>query len=221
MSFIASSSQTPYITLAPHVDNSKPDSSENYDDEGWTLVMHRRGRKRRMQMIKPARMRISMVRKLIEPIRQKIQRKSILVKNKGFPAQSLRKLVTLDRYMPIETRRIENALAACYHINEEKTLIEPAMKESHAHSSNLAHGVCITEISFNDEDLLLGLKLHNQLPFIKGYVDEKMVNRILVDDGSTVNILSLKTMKELGIPMDELFPSHLMIQSFNKKGKTP
>jgi hypothetical protein len=95
------------------------------------------------------------------------------------------------------------------------------MKESHAHSSNLAHGVCITEISFNNKDLLLGSKLHNQLPFIKGYVDEKMVNRILVDDGSTVNILPLKTMKELGIPMDELFLSHLMIQSFNKKGKMP
>jgi hypothetical protein len=42
-----------------------------------------------------------------------------------------------------------------------------------------------------------------------------------VDDGSTVNILPLKTMKELGIPMDELFLSHLMIQSFNKKGKMP
>jgi hypothetical protein len=218
-SFIASSSQTPCITLAPHVDNSKPDSSENYDDEGWILVIHRRGRKRRMQMTKPARMRISTVRKLIEPIRRKIQRKSIPVKNKGFSAQSLRKLVTLDGYMPIETRRIENALAACYHIDEEKTLIEPVMKESHAHSSNLAHGVCITEISFNDEDLLLGSKLHNQLPFIKGYVDEKMVNRILVDDGSAVNILPLKTMKELGIPMDELFPSHLMIQGFNQEGQ--
>jgi len=219
-SFTASSSQTPCITLAPHVDNSKLDSSENYDDKGWTLVMHRRGRKRRIQMTKPTRMRISMVRKLIdEPICQKIQRKSIPVKNEGFSTQSLKKPVTLNGYIPIETRRIENALATCYHIDEEKTLIEPVMKESHAHSSNLAHGVCITEISFNDEDLLLGSKLHNRLSFIKGYVDEKMVNRILVDDGSAVNMLPLKTMKELGISMDELFPSHLMIQGFNQKGQ--
>jgi hypothetical protein len=85
------------------------------------------------------------------------------------------------------------------------------MKESNDDSLNLSHGVCTTKISFNDEYLLLGLKLHNQPLFIKGYVDEKMVNRILVDDGSTINILPLKTMKELGIPMDELFPSHLMI----------
>jgi len=219
-SFTASSSQTPYITLAPHVDNSKPDSSENYDDEGWTLFMHRRGRKRHIHMTKPTRMKILMVRKLFdEPIRRKIQRKSIPVKNEGFSAQSLRKPVTLNGYMPIRMRRIENALAACYHIDEEKTLIEPVMKESHAHSSNLAHGVCITEISFNDEDLLLGSKLHNWLPFIKGCIDEKMVNRILVDDGSAVNILPLKTMKELGIPMDELFPSHPMIQCFNQEGQ--
>jgi hypothetical protein len=72
-SFTASSSQTPYITLAPQVDNLKPDSSENYDDEGWTLGMYRRGRKKRMQMTKPTRMRISKVRKLIdEPTHRKI-----------------------------------------------------------------------------------------------------------------------------------------------------
>jgi hypothetical protein len=218
-SFIASSSQTPCITLTPHVDNSKPDSSENYDDEGWTLVMHRRGRKRHMQMTKPTRMRISTVRKLIEPTRRKIQRKSIPFRNEGFSTQSLRKPVTLNEYMPIEMRRIENVLVACYHVDEEKTHTKPVMKENHDDSSNLSHGVCTTEISFNNEDSLLGSKLYNRSLFIKGYVDEKMMNRILVDDGSAVNILPLKTMKELGIPMDELFPSHLMIQSFNQGGQ--
>jgi len=113
--------------------------------------------------------------------------------------------------MPIEMRRIENALVAYYYIDEEKTLIEPVIKESHDPSSNLPHGVCITEISFNDEDLLVGSKLYNLSLFIKRYVDEKMMNRILMDDGSAVNILPLKTMKELEIPMDKLFPSHLMI----------
>jgi len=113
--------------------------------------------------------------------------------------------------MPIEMRRIENVLVTCYHVDEEKTPIKPVMKEGYDDSSNLSHGVCTTEISFNDEDLLLGSKLHNRSLFIKGYVDQKMVNCILVDDGSAVNILPLKTMKELGIPMDELFPSHLMI----------
>jgi hypothetical protein len=116
-------------------------------------------------------------------------------RNEGFLAQILRKPVTLNEYMPIEMRRIENALVACYRINEEKTLIEPVMKESYDHFSNLTYGVCIIEISFNDEDLLVGSKFHNRSLFIKRYVDEKMVNRILMDDGSAVN----KTMKEQGI----------------------
>jgi len=169
-------------------------------------------------MTKPTRMRILTVRKLIEPTRRKIQRKSIPVRNEGFSTQSLRKPVTLNEYMPIEMRRIENVPVACYHVDEEKTHTKPVMKENHDDPSNLSHGVCTIEISFNNEDLLLGSKLYNRSLFIKGYVDEKMMNRILVNDGSAVNILPLKTMKELGIPMDELFPSHLMIQSFNQGG---
>jgi len=67
----------------------------------------------------------------------------------------------LNEYLPIEIRRMENVLVACYHVDKEKTLIEPVIKESHVDSSNLSYGVCTTEISFNDEDLLLGSKLHN------------------------------------------------------------
>jgi len=63
--------------------------------------------------------------------------------------------------MPTEMKRIENVLVACYHIDEEKTPIESVMKKSHDDSSNLSHGICTTKISFNDEDLLLGSKLHN------------------------------------------------------------
>jgi len=220
MSFTASSSQTPCITITPQVDDLKPEWSENYDDEGWTLVTRKRGRRKHMQMTKPTRMRISMVRKLIgEPIRRKTQQKSIPVRKEDFSAQSIRKPVTLNEYMPTEMKRIENVPVACYQVDEEKTPIDYVMKKSHDDSSNLSHGVCTTEISFNDEDLLLGSKLHNRPLFIKGYVDEKIVNRILVDDGSAVNILPLKTMRELGIPMDELFPSHLMIQGFNQGGQ--
>ncbi|KAF9665074.1 hypothetical protein SADUNF_Sadunf16G0084300 [Salix dunnii] len=220
MSFTASSNQTPCITLTPLVDDLKPEWSENYDDEGWTLVTRRRGRRKYMQMIKPTRMRISMVRKLIgEPIRRKTQQKSIPVRKEAFSTQSIRKPITLNEYMPTEMKRIENIPIACYQVDEEKTPIDYVMKKNHDDSANLSHGVCTTEISFNDEDLLLGSKLHNRPLFIKGYVDEKKVNRILVDDGSAVNILPLKTMRELGIPMDELFPSHLMIQGFNQGGQ--
>ena len=52
-----------------------------------------------------------------------------------------------------------------------------------------------------------------------GYAREQKINRILVDDGFAVNILPLKTMKELGIPLDELIQSRLMIQGFNQGGQ--
>jgi hypothetical protein len=89
-----------------------------------------------------------------------------------------------------------NIFIIYYHVDEEKTPTEPVMKKNYDDSSNLSHGVCTIEISFTNIDLLLGSKLYNWPLFIKGHVDEKMVNRILVDDGSTINILPHKTMKE-------------------------
>jgi hypothetical protein len=66
-------------------------------------------------------------------------------------------------------------------------------------SFNLSQGVCTTEISFNDEDLLFGSKLHKQYFYIKRYIDEKMMNCILMDNDLTINILPFKIIKELEI----------------------
>jgi len=55
------------------------------------------------------------------------------------------------------------------------------------------------QISFNDGDLLLGSKLHKHYFFIKRYINEKMVNCILMDNDLTINILALKIIKELEI----------------------
>ncbi|KAH0702294.1 hypothetical protein KY285_016572 [Solanum tuberosum] len=52
-----------------------------------------------------------------------------------------------------------------------------------------------------------------------GFAREKRVNRILVDGGSGINILPIRTMKELGISTTELTNSHLMIQGFNQGGQ--
>jgi len=91
---------------------------------------------------------------------------------------------------------MKNIFIACYHVNEEKTHTKKVMKERYDDSPNFPHGVCTTKISFNDEDLLLGSKLYNWPLFIKWYVNEKMVNCILMDDDSAVNILPLKTIKK-------------------------
>ncbi|KAL0387697.1 UNVERIFIED_CONTAM: hypothetical protein Sradi_2651500 [Sesamum radiatum] len=78
---------------------------------------------------------------------------------------------------------------------------------------------CMSTITFTDEDLLLGSKPHNRPLFIAGCVREQKVNRILIDGGSAVNILPLRILKELGIPIDELSNSCLMIQGFNQGGQ--
>ncbi|PIN12021.1 hypothetical protein CDL12_15371 [Handroanthus impetiginosus] len=45
------------------------------------------------------------------------------------------------------------------------------------------------------------------------------VNRILIDDGSAVNIMPKSSMKRLGIPIEDLSCSQLIIQSFNQDGQ--
>ena len=37
-----------------------------------------------------------------------------------------------------------------------------------------------------------------------------------MDNGSAINIMPLRTIKQLGIPMDDLLQSRLMIQGFNQ-----
>ncbi|KAI3457318.1 hypothetical protein Pfo_013981 [Paulownia fortunei] len=73
------------------------------------------------------------------------------------------------------------------------------------------------KISSNEVCLFIAWsKPHNRPLFITGYTREQKVNRILIDGGSAVNILPLRTLKELGISMDELANSRLMIQGFNQ-----
>ena len=52
-----------------------------------------------------------------------------------------------------------------------------------------------------------------------GYIREQRINHILIDDGSAVNILPLNIIKELGVLLDELSQSRLMIQGFNRDGQ--
>ena len=73
-----------------------------------------------------------------------------------------------------------------------------------------------SSIIFTDDDRLLGSKIHNRPLFVTGYIQEQRVNRIIIDGGFAVNILPLKILKELGISLDELLPSRLMIQGFTK-----
>ncbi|KAL0347659.1 UNVERIFIED_CONTAM: hypothetical protein Scaly_1781900 [Sesamum calycinum] len=104
-----------------------------------------------------------------------------------------------------------NAMHGANITNNEDTLFE---KEDSSDTDD-----CISTITFTDEDLLLGSKPHNRPLFVAGYVREQKVNGILIDGGFIVNILPLRILKELGIPINELSNSCLMIQGFNQGGQ--
>ncbi|KAM1940933.1 hypothetical protein ACFX13_028575 [Malus domestica] len=74
-------------------------------------------------------------------------------------------------------------------------------------------------INFTDEDLLLGSRPHNRLLFVSGYIREHKVNRMLMDGGSAINIKLKSTMITIGIKVDELSLSCLLIQGFNQGGQ--
>ena len=112
--------------------------------------------------------------------------------------------------MPKEFKDESPMLITCYHIDgnvENKDNIDTLTFE--------ASQLSTTRINFSDEDLLLGSTPPNRPLFVVGYIREQRVNRILIDDGSAVNILPLNTIKELRVPLDELSQSRLMIQGFN------
>ncbi|KAH0642361.1 hypothetical protein KY290_033954 [Solanum tuberosum] len=88
--------------------------------------------------------------------------------------------------------------------------IEPSSHEVHA---------CDTKITFTANELLFGETLHNRPLYMVGHVLEKKINRVLIDEGSGVNILPIHTLKELGITTEELSESRLLIQGFNQGGQ--
>jgi hypothetical protein len=96
---------------------------------------------------------------------------------------------------------------------EEVHLGEAKMREKEENEIYAAEEVfaqcasCHGKITFTDEDLLLGSKPHNRPLFVSGYIREEKVSRILIDDGSAVNIMSKVTMKRLGISTEELSKS--------------
>ncbi|KAG9450485.1 hypothetical protein H6P81_010450 [Aristolochia fimbriata] len=78
---------------------------------------------------------------------------------------------------------------------------------------------CPPCITFREEDAQLGSKNHNRPLFVSGYVRDHKINRILVDCGSAVNILPIRTMKNIGLSAGDLSPSSLLIQGFNQEGQ--
>ncbi|KAG9458163.1 hypothetical protein H6P81_002671 [Aristolochia fimbriata] len=93
-------------------------------------------------------------------------------------------------------------------LKEEQAIEPPQIKEVHS-----------TSISFNESDMLLGERFHNRPLFVSGAIKDRWINRILLDSGSTVNILPIQTLKNVGLVANDLQASSLMIQGFNQEGQ--
>ncbi|KAG9442418.1 hypothetical protein H6P81_018272 [Aristolochia fimbriata] len=97
---------------------------------------------------------------------------------------------------------------------------EDAYTKAHLAKSEEALAVtCPPCITFREEDAQLGKRNHNRPLFVSSYIRDHKINRILNDCGSAVNILPIRTMKNIGLSADDLSPSSLLIQGFNQEGQ--
>ncbi|MGV7988821.1 retropepsin-like aspartic protease, partial [Mycobacterium kansasii] len=60
---------------------------------------------------------------------------------------------------------------------------------------------------------------HNRPLMIEGYICGKKIKQIMIDNGSTVNLLPLSMIGKLGYRRFDLRPSGMMIQGFNQDGQ--
>jgi hypothetical protein len=217
----------------------KPSSEE----EGWTLVTHRKSRKQHnpKPRVTYARGRHQMSRSMI-PHKGRVM-DNLKTQQKGVRIEevlqkSSHSPITLLEFFPegyfAEDLVTTAYMTSCHEVDErdgsvqgeeevhlgEAKMIEKEENEIYAAEEVFAQCAnCHGKITFTDEDLLLGSKPHNRPLFVSGYIHEEKVSRILIDDGSAVNIMSKVTMKRLGISTEELSKSQLVIQGFNQEGQ--
>ncbi|KAG9458357.1 hypothetical protein H6P81_002865 [Aristolochia fimbriata] len=115
---------------------------------------------------------------------------------------SITNVVHDDLDLPIRSRQ------ALINTLKEEQAEPPQIKEVHS-----------TSISFKESDMLLGERSHNQLLFVSEAMKDRWINRILLDNGSAVNILPIQTLKNVGLDANDLQASSLMIQGFNQEGQ--
>ncbi|XP_071932994.1 uncharacterized protein [Coffea arabica] len=219
-----------HSTLQEHVYEDEKALQPDVDDEGWTLVTRRRRRKSYPSSKASKVLTRSMVTwKKKEKDVKKTNDCRNLQGGRIFKQKS-RTPITLKEFLPkkfFDVDVVASHTTRVDHIEEQKDNARKSLCEMARASIGNEGGrvptsneeVNVTSITFTSEDLLLGSTPHNRPLFVTGYAKEQKVNRMLIDGGSAVNILPLKTLKELGIPVDELSNSRLMIQGFNQGGQ--
>ncbi|KAL4619838.1 hypothetical protein ACB092_06G109700 [Castanea dentata] len=86
-------------------------------------------------------------------------------------------------------------------------------------SAEAIHAVFCYDILDKEEDTNHGSKLQNRPLYVFGYAREQKIDHILINGGSAINILPKMTMRWLGLTMEDLSHSRLVIQGFNQGGQ--
>lgn len=99
-------------------------------------------------------------------------------------------------------------------------LLNCSMKEAlYAQHTAALYAQQTASISFTNDDMLIGTSAHNRLLYVTGVCDTMRINRILVDPGSSINLLSLNTLKSLSFSVRRLSTEKISIHGFDHKSR--
>ncbi|XP_031127546.1 uncharacterized protein LOC116029639 [Ipomoea triloba] len=191
--------------------SSKPQQNDSTSEGKWVIVTHRKKKS------EPVRHPMHTVQSWVA--KTSANGHARRSKMKGHVKQP-RAPVPLAQYMP-KGFNLQGAgnISSCLNTNDKQVDAGECSSPKHTEDEEVQMHRAASysaEITFKDEDLLLGGAPHNRPMFVEGYTRGQKLKRILVDQGSAVNILSLRALKNLGGSSDELAQSRLMIQGFNQ-----
>lgn len=83
------------------------------------------------------------------------------------------------------------------------------------HMKEALYATHTASISFNENDLLTGTTEHNRPLYVTGMCEGTRINRILVDPGSSVNLMPIKTLKNLALSIKHLSTDKISMKGFD------
>ena len=84
----------------------------------------------------------------------------------------------------------------------------------------LCNFLSANEITFREEDKVIASDNHNRPLYIEGNIGTAHLRRILIDPGSAVNILPIRSLTRAGFTLDDLEPTEVVICGFDNQGRS-
>jgi hypothetical protein len=76
------------------------------------------------------------------------------------------------------------------------------------------------EITFTEDDKVIADDNHNLPLYMEGNIGTAHLRRILIDHGSAVSILPIRSLTRVGFTLDDLEPKEVVICSFDNQGRS-